>query len=74
VSDRPLRVRIDRLVLRNVDSGSVGDIASLVADRLRREGSVRDRGEGPIPRDGTEMADAAASRIAAVVSRAVDGR
>jgi hypothetical protein len=73
VSDRPLRVRIDRLVLRNVDSGSVGEIASLVADRLRREGSVRDEGEGPIPR-GAEMADAAASRIAAVVSRAVESR
>jgi hypothetical protein len=74
VSDRPLRVRIDRLVLRNVDSGSVGEIASLVADRLRREGSVIDEGEGPIPRGGAEMADAAASRIAAAVSRAVESR
>jgi hypothetical protein len=72
VNDRPISVRIDRVVLRNIDDTAVGGLSDLVAERLRAdEGPAV---SGPIPRTGRAMVESAADRIARSVRQAVERR
>lgn len=64
MTDRPLRVRIDRLVLRGVDPPNVGDLKDLIEQHLRRPSESVSGDEAPIPRGGRAMTEAAAGRIA----------
>lgn len=65
MTEGPTRIRIDRVVLRNVDDANIGDLAGLVAARLR-EGPAA-TADGPIPRGGSAMTEAAADRIAQTI-------
>jgi len=67
-----MRIRIDRVVLRNVDDANISDLAGLVAARMQ-EGPAT-VGDGPIPRRGSAMTEAAASRIAQAVRTKLPGR
>jgi hypothetical protein len=69
MTDRSLSVRIDRLVLRNVDDREVGDLAALVAERLR-DPTPPVSPTGPISR-GPGLSREAAQLIAAAVRRRI---
>jgi hypothetical protein len=64
VNERPLRVRIDRLVLRNVDGSRIRDLPGFVAEQLRRPSTSPDAADRPIPRRGRALIEVAAERIA----------
>lgn len=74
MTGRPLKVRIDRLVLRGVDAPEVGDLKGLVAQHLSEPSGVVSADEAPIPRGGRAMTEAAAARIAGEVRTRIAGR
>lgn len=74
MTDRPISVRIDRLVLRNVDDPGVAGIADLVAERLRTPAASDTPDGRPVPRRGRAMTEAAAERIAGEVRRRIAER
>lgn len=64
MNERPLRVRIDRILLHHVDASRVRELPGLVADHLRRPSPPDVGDDRPIPRAGRAMIEAAAGRIA----------
>jgi hypothetical protein len=65
LTGRPRRVRIDRLVLRNVDEHEIGDLRRSVAEELERSDASGAPAE-PVPR-GPDMGAAIARSVAASI-------
>jgi RNA polymerase-interacting CarD/CdnL/TRCF family regulator len=70
--NQPLRVRIDRLMLRNVNESRIVDLSALVTELLRRHSEPDTGADRPIPRSGRAMTEAAAGRIAREVRKRIN--